>query len=133
MTAAAIGAALKARLSSLTFSEETPVAWPNRDFAPSTDRWMTAQIVHAPNQRLTIGNRNRRAGSFVVTVASRTNAGSGEGDGIADAVAAHFPADLAITAGTGTIRVTETPSVRQGFQDGGYWRTPVTIPFEVLE
>ena len=132
MTAAAIGAALKARLGSLTFAPAIPIAWPNKDFTPTGDRFLQAALVPAPNRRLTIDARHRRAGSLVVTVASRANNGSGEGDGLADAVAAHFPADLTLTAGGSRLRVTEDPSIREGFIDGGYWRTPVIIPWEVI-
>ncbi len=132
MTAAAIGAALKARLGTLSFSPAIPVAWPNKDFSPDGDRFLQATIVPAPNQRITIRAQHRRSGSLIVTVASRVNNGSGEGDGLADAVAAHFPADLILDAGGNRLRITEAPSIREGFQDGGYWRTPVIIPFEVL-
>jgi len=132
MTAAAIGAALKARLGTLSFSPAIPVAWPNKDFTPTGDRFLQATIAHAPNQRVTIRAQHRRSGSLVVTVASRPNNGSGEGDGLADAVAAHFPADLMLAAGANRLRITEDPSIRDGFLDGAFWRTPVVIPFEVL-
>jgi len=135
MTAAAIGAALKARLGTLSFSPAIPIAWPNKDFTPPTDdnaRFLQATIVPAPNQRVTIRAQHRRSGSLVVTVASRPNNGSGEGDGLADAVAAHFPADLMLAAGANRLRITEDPSIRDGFLDGAFWRTPVVIPFEVL-
>jgi len=132
MTAAAIGAALKARLGTLSFSPAIPVAWPNKDFSPDGDRFLQVAIVPAPNQRLTIRAHHRRYGSVVVTVASRVNNGSGEGDGLADAVAAHFPADLILPAGANRLRITEAPSIREGFQDGGYWRTPVQISWEVI-
>lgn len=132
MIAAAIGTALKAKLAALTFSPVIPVAWSNRDFVPTGERFLAAEIVPAPVQRLTIRGANRFAGALVVTVASKGGKGSGEGDGIADAVAAHFPADLVLTTSGGRLRVTATPSVRQGYLDGAYWRTPVTVPFEVL-
>jgi hypothetical protein len=129
MTAAATHAAIKARIQALTFTPAIPVAWPNKDFSPTGERFLQVAIVPAPPQRMTIDALHRRAGSVVITVASRANNGSGEGDGLADAVAAHFPADLRFSG----IRVTASPSIREGFQDGGYWRTPVVIPFEVLD
>lgn len=132
MSAAQHGAALKARLAALVFSEDTPIAWPNKDFAPTGDRHLVAQIVRAPNERITIKGQNRKSGSLVVTVASRAGIGSGEGDGIADAVAAWFPVDLILPTALGRLRIATTPTIRDGFQDGGYWRTPVVIPFEVL-
>lgn len=128
MTAAEIGAALKARLAALTFTPAIPVAWPNKDFVPTGERFLVAQIVRAPAERIGIKARARMTGSLVVTVASRTGNGSGEADGLADAVAAHFPADLKL----GDLRITAAPSVRDGFADAGYWRTPVVVPFEAL-
>lgn len=131
--AAAIDAALKARVAALTFSPAISVAWPNKDFTPSGDRYLQVQIVPAPNQRMTIRGASRKSGSLVVTVASRPNNGSGEGDGLADAVAAHFPVDLKLTTTEGIVRITAEPSIREGFVEGGFWRTPVVIPFEVLK
>lgn len=135
MTAAAIGAALKARLGTLAFTPAMPIAWPNKDFtAPSgvEARYLQVDFVRAPNDRLTIKGRHRNSGSVVVTVASRANNGSGEGDGLADAVAAHFPADLVLQAGASRLRISAEPSIRDGFLDGVFWRTPVVIPWEVI-
>lgn len=131
--AAAIDAALKARVAALTFSPAIPVAWPNKDYTPTGERYLAVDIVPAPNQRMTLGGASRKAGSLVITVASRPNNGSGEGDGVADAVAAHFPVDLKLTTTEGIVRITEEPSIRGGFIDGAFWRTPVVIPFEVLK
>lgn len=131
MTAAATHAAIKARIETLaaTFSPAIPVAWQNRDYQPTGARFLAVAIIPAPAQRMTIDALHRRAGSVVVTIASATNIGSGEGDGLADAVAADFPADLRFSG----IRITASPSIRDGFIDGGFWRTPVVIPFEVLD
>ena len=130
MTAAATHAAIKARIEALaaTFSPAIPVAWQNRDYTPS-GRFMQVAIIPAPNQRMTLDALHRRAGSVVITIASPTNAGSGEGDGLADAVAAYFPADLRFSG----LRITASPSIREGFLDGLFWRTPVVVPFEVLD
>jgi hypothetical protein len=135
MTTAAIGAALKARLGTFAFTPAVPIAWPNKDFTPPTGaeaRYLRVDFVRAPNERLTIKGRHRRSGSVVVTVASRANNGSGEGDGLADAVATHFPVDLILQAGTERLRITAEPSIRDGFLDGAFWRTPVIIPWEVI-
>lgn len=129
MNAADVGRVLKQRLASLTFSPAIPVAWPNRNFQPTGERYLRAQIVAAPVERIGIKARARLSGSLVVTVASKAGVGSGEGDGIADAVAEHFPADLMVE----DLRITARPSVREGFEESGYWHTPVVIPWEVLD
>jgi len=132
MTTRAITDALKARLGTLTFSPAIPIAWPNRDYTPDGSRFLTAAFVRAPHERLTIGGGGRESGSLVVTVATLGDVGTGEGEGIADAVAAHFPADLRLSITGGGVRITAKPSIRDAYQDAGYWRTPVVIPFEAI-
>lgn len=132
MIASQIGAALKAHLASLDFYGEMPVAWSNRDFTPSGKRYLAAQIEGIPNQRLTIDGHHRIAGTLIVSAIIPAGGGTGEADGIADAVAAHFPCDLRLALTAATLRVTAMPSMRSGYLDGSYWRVPVTIPFEVL-
>ena len=142
MKAAEIGAALKARLASLTFNPPRRVVWPNRDFKITEKRnsrsepaesFLVANIVRVPNERLTVSGQTRYAGTLVVVVASPAGVGSGEGDGIADAVAAHFPQDLALpVASGGSVRITGVPSIRDGYLDGAFWRTPVQINFEAM-
>lgn len=127
-----IGKALKDRLAAMNFTPPVPVIWPNRDAQPNADRFLSVVMVRAENQRLTLRSHHRFSGSLVVTVASRSGNGSAEGEGIADAVAAHFPADLRLPMSDATLRITATPSIREGFVDAGYWRTPLTIPFEVM-
>ena len=132
MNAQAIGAALKARLAALTFAQPIPIAWPGKDFTPS-GRFIAAQIDGLPNERLTIGTHHRFAGVFLLVVAIEAGRGTGEADGIADAICAHFPCDLTLTLSNGAgLRITSTPSVRGGYLDGAWWRVPVSAPFEVL-
>jgi hypothetical protein len=120
-------------LAAASFATAIPVAWMNRDYTPDGERFIQADIIPAPAERLTVGGRHRNAGSLVLTLASKSNIGTGQALGIADAIAAAFPCDLRLT-GTDdkTIRITAQPSIRQGFIDKGFWRTPITIPFEVL-
>jgi hypothetical protein len=132
MAASQIGAALKARLAALVFSPAIPIAWGNVNYTPNGGRFLRAQIARVPNQRLTIAKGNRQAGSLVVAVASVAGNGTGEGEGIADAIEAWFPVDLILPMASGRLRITTTPSIRDGYEDAGYWRTPVVIPFEVL-
>jgi hypothetical protein len=129
----AIGDAIKARLAALTFTPAIPVGWPNRDFTPPNGRYMVAAFVKAPNERLTLGAGTRFSGSLVINIATPGNAGTGEGESLADAVAAHFPANLSLSiAGGGSVRITTAPIVRDGYLDAGMWRTPVVIPFAVM-
>lgn len=132
MIAADIGAALKAHLAALVFSPTIPVAWPNRDFTPTGERFLAAQIDGLPNDRLTISGTHRVSGVLTVGAVIPAGGGTGQADGIADAVAEHFPCDLRLTIASGAVRITQVPSVRGGYRDGAYWRVPVTIPFEAF-
>ena len=132
MTQAAIGAAIKDRIAALAFTPAIEIAWPNKEYQPTGNRFLQVQIIPAPNERMTLNGRHRRSGSVIITVASRVNNGSGEGDGLADAVVAHFPCDLSLTAGTQRLRITSEPSIREGFLDGNFWRTPVVIPYALM-
>lgn len=134
MTQAAISTAIKDHIAALDFTPAIPVAWPNKDFTPPTGdsaRFLQVQIIPAPNERLTLGGRHMYSGSVIITVASRVNKGSREGEGLADAIAAHFACDTTLTAGGQRLRITAAPSVREGLLDGGFWRTPVVIPYEL--
>lgn len=130
MIAAEIGAALKAHMAAMSFSPAIPIAWPGRDYEPDGTRFLAVQIEGLPNQRVTIGGTSRITGFVAVNVAIPAGKGTGEADGIADAVAAHFPADWRDVLPSATLRITATPSIRGGYKDGAYWRVPVTIPFE---
>ena len=130
MTTRAITDELKSRLGTLVFTPAIPIAWPNRDFAADGDRFLTVAFVRAENDRIGIkGAMARRYGSMVVTVCSKTNAGTGEGESLADAIAAHFGADLFLA---GLVRITAQPTVKDAYLDGKFWRTPVVIPYEAL-
>lgn len=130
MTTRAITDALKDRLGTLVFTPAIPIAWQNRDHTPAGDRFLSVVFVRADNDRLGIkGTMTRRYGSLVVTVCTKPNAGTGEGESLADAVAAHFPADLLLAD---LVRITAQPTVKDAYLDGKFWRTPVVIPYEAL-
>lgn len=134
MTAALVHETLKKRLDLLAISPTIKTVWPNYDHKPDGKAHLVAEIIPAPNSRLTIKGRNRIAGSLVITVAVPIGGGSGQATAYADAVVAHFPVDLRLpVAGGNFVRITETPTVRAGFRDGAYWRVPVTAPFEYLQ
>lgn len=131
MIEAQIGAALKARLAAIPVDIE--IAWPNRDYSPNGTRFLAADIIPSPKERIGVAAIHRTAGQLSIIVATQMNNGSGEGNGVADAIAAHFPADLRLPlSGGGAVRITGEASMRQGFADAGYWRTPVLVPYEVL-
>lgn len=129
----AISDALKLRLDQLAVSPPLGVAWPNRDFTPDGSDWLQVSIERAENARLSHGGATRFSGVLALVLCTALNRGSGEAESLADIIAAHFPVDLRLpVAGGGSVRVTTRPSVRSGYRDGAYWRTPILIPFEAL-
>lgn len=130
-----IADAIKQRLSLLNFTPPIPLSHPNRGIDPPSDgsRWISYTIERAETERLDLSDSTRFSGSLVAIVCTRLSAGSGEGEDLADAIAGHFPVDLALPiTGGGHVRITSHPSVRTGYQDGAYWRTPVVVPFAAL-
>ena len=56
MTASATHAAIKSRIETLalSFTPIIPVAWPNKDYQPTGERFLQVAIGPAPNQRMTL-------------------------------------------------------------------------------
>ena len=127
--------ALKARVSTLVLSPVLPVSWPNESFTPPAAGYL--RVTHVPNiaNRLFIGSAaaNQRLGLLQVSVFAKLNQDATIATEIAGLVAAHFPADLKMTSGGVTVRVTKAPDVAQALRDDPHWHVPVTVRYEVLK
>lgn len=100
----------------------------NSDARPSEAGWLDVKLLRNRNQRLSLGNAHRRQGIFQIAVMSPLSIGAMAADRIAESVQAAFPSD----AEFGPARVTETPTIADGFPDGAWWRVPVSVYFEAL-
>lgn len=127
--------ALKARVQALVLSPVLPVAWPNEAFSkPNTGGYL--RVTHVPNmnRRLFIGSGDphQRLGLLQVDVFAKKNQNVAVALEIAGQVAAHFPADLKMTAHGVTARVTRAPDVAQPIDDDTHVQVPVTVALEVF-
>lgn len=107
------------------------VAWPNVD-APATLPRLEVAVFRNDTQRLTIGGIHRRPGILQVTVCTQLGRGGRDANELAEDVAAHFPADLRLPAGSVAVRITKAPAIAGGIPDAAAWRVPVSISFETL-
>ena len=130
MSVSARETALEERLK--TLSGLPDVAWPNGGYEPAGDLYLDVQFVQNVPERITTQDRHRQQGIMQVTVAVPENSYTAAARAMVDAVIDHFPTDLALTAGSETVRIYRRPNSGGGFTSKGEWRLPVTIPFEVI-
>lgn len=128
MTFTQIGNALGLRLS--TMAAVPPIAWPNAD-APGVVPYLA--VAHFPNTRtnpvLSGGGHSTLSGIFLITVVTARGAFTGPANAIAQAVADRFPKALHLTAGSGSVVITDPAEPVPGFTDGVHWRQPVRVRY----
>jgi hypothetical protein len=140
----AIWLALKGRVQTLPTSivPQTSIAWPKKPFDKPQSGGKPAPYIEVrllPNrvQRLFIGSAepHRRPGILQLDFMAPTNGLLDDVQVIemAGDIAAHFPTDLKLTAHGVTVRIEQAPDVMQGFADGAYWRTPISIRFQTFK
>lgn len=135
----AIWLALRGRVATLPASivPQSAIAWPKREFTKPQAGNLPApyiEVRHLPNRadRVLIGiGPQIRPGILQLDYMEPLSSPLddiqvGERAGL---IAAHFPADLKITAHSVSVRIEQAPDVAQGFADGAYWRLPVSIRY----
>jgi hypothetical protein len=132
--------ALRGRMATLVLSPVHTVSYPNEAFTPP--QTSTAPILPLPylrvdnfpnrTQRLFIpsGKPERYQGILQVSVMSLLEQNAAIATEHAGLVAAHFPADLKLSHGGRTVRITKKPEVARGFREAERWMTPVSIYYE---
>jgi hypothetical protein len=139
----AIWFALKGRVQTLPASivPQTSIAWPKVPFTkpqggtpPKPLPYIEVRLLPNRVQRLFIGSAepHRRPGILQLDFMAPTTGLLDDVQVIemAGDIAAHFPADLRLTAHGVTVRIQQAPDVLQGFADGAYWRVPVSIRYD---
>ena len=127
--------ALRARIATLplTFAK----AWPKEEFTPPPMQ-PYLEIAHLPNavQRPFIGHDdpNWRTGILQLTlmypVALKHH---GEVDiQYAGQIAAHFNQAVEMFYDDVKVTIERSPDVAQGYRDGVYWRTPVSVRWQAF-
>ncbi|MGA0540730.1 phage tail terminator-like protein [Neotabrizicola sp. VNH66] len=129
--------ALKRRVEALDLSPPLPVAWPGMVFRPPTDPdtrlvspFLTVTNVSAAPRRLALRRAaHDRVGVLTIVHAAVAGWPYEKYLETAGQIAAWFPEDLCLPYRGVTVRVSSRPHIVDGYLDGGYWRTPVNIPW----
>lgn len=138
----AIWQALNARVQSMSLTPSVPVVFPKQD-APDS-RHIIVSWMPNRNQRRAVGSNSAhiRPGILQLSLMSPIPGQAVEVETeIAGQIAAHFPADLRMSFGGVTVRVTQAPDVATAFRasdvggsnrDGKFWHTPVSVSVQAL-
>lgn len=107
-------------------------AWENVPFSPVQGTpYQAPVLLPAQTQDPTMGDGySRPLGIFQVTLVFPAGAGAQAAQARAKAVLAHFPKGLSLTEGAVTVRVMRTPWASGGASVDGWYRLPVSIPYE---
>lgn len=127
---------LKNRMILAGLSIELPVAYPNVEFTPPDDGsgFIDFQIVWADNRVIGLKGQTEQRGRLIMVLAMPLNRGSLSSASLAREIAAVYPANLTILLPTGGyVRIEDRPSIRTGYRDGLYWRTPIVAKFQSMQ
>lgn len=130
-TEASIFNALMARVHTIDLG--IPVAWPNDNF-PGQSRYLEVTFIPNGVQRIgvTTGTPHRHIGLLQISVWGERNKGESAPRETAGLVAEHFPADLRLTSGGVSVRITQDPDVGGMLVDQQGAQIPVTISWEAF-
>jgi len=127
-----IEAALFGRVASLDLTPALQVGWPNVPFTPPAAAHL--QVLHFPNRNTRLflagADPHFRQGILQVTVRAPLNEGAAPATGIAGAIAAHFPADLALWGEGLKIKIQAAPRVWPADRSDAWWSLQVDVPYE---
>lgn len=132
---ASIQSALFARVASLVLNPAHPVAWPNVAFTPPAGK-RYLRVSHLPNvtDRLYIGSGDphQHQGILQVMVCAPLNSGEAGARETAGLVANHFPADMRLTSGAVTVRITKRPNIAAALITDTEIQIPVSISYRAF-
>jgi hypothetical protein len=127
-----IMATLFARVSSFDI-EPARIAWPNVAFTPPADQ-KYLRVMFVPNSagRITIDSDgpHQNIGLMQVSLYWTKNGGEAGPRERAAALAAHFPCDLRLDAGSCQVRISKRPDVRDLIVEDAAVQIPVMIAWE---
>lgn len=130
MSDAIIRRLLEVRLNAVSGGFST--AFENAPFRPVTgvpyqQVWLMPGQTQAPT--LPAGGLKREVGFLQVSLFYPENEGSANAAARAEAIKAQFPHGLVLTEGAVRLTVDLPPYTSRGFQDGGRYVLPLTIPY----
>lgn len=125
--------AIEGRLQNLVTNPVMPMAWTGKPFTtPATKKYL--QIIYAPNlaNRVFIGSTDphQRLGVLQINVHWPHGDFERVARDVAGQVAAHFPADLIISASGVEVRITKAPDVSAALVSDAEITIPVMIEYE---
>jgi hypothetical protein len=126
--------ALKARVQALALSPVLPIAWPNEAFTKPSGGYLRVTWIPNINRRLFLrgSDPHQRLSLMQIDVFAKKNQNVAVALEIAGQVAAHFPADLKMSAHGVTAQVTRAPEIAQPIDDDTHLMIPVTIRCSVF-
>lgn len=133
--------ALLSRLATLALTPAMAVAWPGQSFPgknpDGSEKQKPARYIYPDHDAVAksrpfLSTTSRQTGSFFVYLMLPLGISTTEATDIGGRVAHHFAADHEETVEGVTVRITERPTVRDGYKDetDQRWRVPVVIPYE---
>lgn len=133
MSFATIARELINHIDDLALSPAIPIVKPEQPYKPVVGREYL-ELVFAPNETLTVfvgdDDPQQQQGFLQVTVVYPRNSGTEAPLLIADAVVNHYRKGTVLRGEDGTsVRVIRKPWVSMPFQDEGWFRVPVTVPY----
>lgn len=127
-----IEAALFARVASLDLTPAREIAWPNVPFTPPAAGYV--EVLHFPNrpQRLFLrgSDPHFRQGILQLTVVGPLNEGPTPATTAAGAIAAHFPADLALYSEGLKVKVQAAARIWPADKTDTSWTVQLDVPYE---
>lgn len=114
------------------------VVWPNMMYPERGEmreaRYYVVSLAQFPTVRRRISgpHSSQHSGVLQVSVLVPLGVGGQEPLLMAGRVAAHFPADAVYASGTTAVQILKDPHVAAGYEDRGFWRTPVNIEYSTL-
>ena len=119
--------ALKERVQTLGLTGVS-VVYPAAKTTPQGVRLEVMNILAAPERVLIGSGPHERTGTLQLTLKHPLPVVAYEAtQQLAGQIADHFPADLRLRFRQACVQIVSAPAVHEGFEDGGYWVTPIRI------
>lgn len=131
MSVKSIRQALEVALNTWATTNTTVIAWQNIQYNPTKGtKYIRASLLPAETLNPTLGDSfNRKEGILQLLLYFPDGTGVGASETLADSLLAYFARGESFTAGGIVVRMLESPSISAGFNDNGWFVTPVSIRY----
>lgn len=127
-----IDAALQNHL--LTLANLPPVAWEDVGYKPvvGTAYLQVNQLRNTPIEHGIANDIREDRGILQVAVVYPGGKGAVQALNLAQRVAEHFPVEMEIILGDHHLSIQNHPTIHTGIPDEGWYRVPVSVPWQAL-